>query len=582
MSDPGEKDGAATSRLRVEYALLLELSQAIGTTLDLAVLVQVISDGTARLLGVETTALYLVEDSDLVLAATTPPLDPGMPDTLRRMRCEDHPHIAKVIETLQPVVLEDMSQAELSPAERAVVEQRGLRSLLFLPFGRDGLPVGVLILGTKSEQRRFGEHEIELGLALANQLALAVQNARLHASLKGYTTTLEQQITEQKRLEERLLQAQRMEAMGQIAGGMAHDFNNYLQIIAGYSDMAQSYLPASSDTYQSLALILQAVGRASGLVRGLLAFARRQPLSLRVVDVNQTVEGLLPMLRPLLTERVIVEARFGVRPANVRADPTQLEQILINLCVNARDAMPEGGALTISTTLVPPHEPVPSGVSLPGPGPYVRIAVTDTGQGMDPETCRRAFEPFFTTKEPGAGNGLGLSMVHGLVAQHGGVSHIVTAPNQGTTIELYLPLVPEESTTVAQTPVASDGGTETILFAEDNRMVRDLTLKLLSSVGYSVIVASDGQEAVNLLTQHAQRIDLALLDLVMPHLGGEEVCRALHSLRPEVPVIFASGQGGGGISDPALANSVDVLQKPYRRDELLNKIRRALSKSKRS
>jgi signal transduction histidine kinase len=441
-----ERNEVTTSRLLTERSLLLELSQTISTTLDLGTLVQFIADGTARLLGVETTALYLVEPDGLLLAATTPPLDPGMPESLRRLKREEHPYIDKTLTSQRPWVLADAAKAELSASERAVVEQRNLRSLLFLPFGHDGEPVGVLILGTKNQERRFDD-DLELCLALANQLALAVHNARLHTSLKGYATALERQIAEQARLEERLRHAQKMEALGHLAGGLAHDFNNFLQIISGYSNLAQSQVPAASEAYQSLAHVSQAVERASGLVRSLLTFARRQVLSLRVMDLNNTISGLLPMLRPLLTKKVEVSVQFDIKPANVRADPSQLEQILINLCVNARDAMPEGGSLTITTERAMPSDPRFSSINLPGPGPYVRLAVTDTGKGMDAETCRRAFEPFFTTKGIGAGTGLGLSMVHGLVAQHGGVSHIVTALNQGTTMEVFLPLATEDGAT---------------------------------------------------------------------------------------------------------------------------------------
>jgi two-component system, cell cycle sensor histidine kinase and response regulator CckA len=308
-----------------------------------------------------------------------------------------------------------------------------------------------------------------------------------------------------------------------------------------------------------------------------VAFARRQVLSLQVVDLNRAVEALLPMLRPLLGERISVAAHFGASPACVRADRNQLEQILVNLCVNARDAMPDGGALTIVTERVKPGDDCSARVALPGPGPYLRIAVTDTGRGMDAETRRRAFEPFFTTKELGAGTGLGLSMVHGLVAQHGGVTNIVSEPSQGTTVELFLPAAAYEASAPSEKRTTeSAGGTETILLVEDNAMVRELTLKVLTSAGYSVIAVADGYEAVNLLTQHAQRIDLALLDLVMPRLGGEAVCRALRSQRPRVPVVFASGQGADAAADVATANEAEVLHKPYGREELLGRIRRLL------
>jgi two-component system cell cycle sensor histidine kinase/response regulator CckA len=577
MTDPKIGEPPIPPRFQAEYDLLLELSQAIGTTLDLDVLVQVISDGTTRLLGVETTALYLIEGDEMVLAATTPPLPPGLPVSLRRAKREEHPHAARALASLQPLAVPDALQAPLSPAERVVVESRNLRSLLFLPFGRDQLPVGVLILGTTSGERLFGAHEIDLCRTLANQLAIAVQNARLHANLKDYAAALERQIAEQSRLEEHLRHVQRMEAVGQLAGGVAHDFNNLLQVIAGYSDLARDQSEPGSEAHASLGLVQQAVGRAGALVRQLLAFARRQALALQVVDVNQTIEALLPMLRPLLSERIRVAANFGGTPACVRADRHQLEQILINLCVNARDAMPDGGSLTIATATARPGDADAAHVVLPGPGPFVRVSVEDSGRGMDAETSRRAFEPFFTTKEPGAGTGLGLSMVHGLMAQHAGVAAIRSEVGRGTTVDLFFPAVPAgECVAAGEAEVKTEGGTETILFVEDNAMVHQLTRKLLTGAGYTVLAARDGLEAIELITGAADAIDLALLDLVMPRLGGEAVCRALRERRPEVPVIFASGHGADAIGDPDLARTAATLGKPYTREELLGTIRRVL------
>jgi signal transduction histidine kinase len=383
MLDRAGRDASIPRRLQIECDLLLSLSQAISTTLDLGALVQIISDGTARLLGVETTALYLLEDEEMVLAATTPPLPQDMPASLRRARREDHPHAAQAIVTQQPLLMADTTQVSLPPAERVVVEQRKLRSLLFVPFSQAGVPVGLLILGTMNEQRGFGAHEIDLCRTMTNQLAMAVQNARLHSRLKDYAALLERQIAERSRLEEQLRHAQKMEAVGQLAGGVAHDFNNLLQIISGYSDLVRAGLSVGSEAHESVEIVLQAVESASALVRQLLTFARRQVLSLQVVDLNRAVEALLPMLRPLLGERIRVTTSLGAGAACVRADRNQLEQILVKLCVNARDAMPEGGTLTFETERVGPDDACVTRVVLPGPGTYLRLAVIDTGRGMD-------------------------------------------------------------------------------------------------------------------------------------------------------------------------------------------------------
>lgn len=572
-----EADAVVPPRYQIEQALLLEVSQAITATLELAAVVQVIADGTARLLGVETTAVYLVVGDRLFLGATTPPLDPGIPENLRWARREEHPHIARALASQQAVVLPDTAQAPLSPAERAVVELRGLRSLLYVPFSHQGQPVGLLIVGTMNQQRSFGARDIDLCCTLANQLAVGVQNARLHAGVKAYAAELEHKIAEQKRLAEHLRLVQKMEAVGQLAGGIAHDFNNLLQVVLGYTEMARVEAGAGSEVDEMLELVLQATGRARHLVRQLLAFARRQVLSLQAVDVDRLIAGLLPMLRPLLGAQIAVTAIPAARPAIVRADPNQLEQALINLCINARDAMPNGGNLTLTTD----HRECPNGraghVQLPSAGSYVRIAVTDTGAGMDADTCLRACEPFFTTKAPGHGTGLGLAMVHGLVAQHGGAVDIGSVVGEGTTVSIHLPVADAEpSVAVAAPGKATTSGSETILFAEDDPAVRAMTGALLTGAGYSVLPAQDGVEAVRLIAEHGADIDLALLDVVMPGLGGPQVFRALRAKHPGIPVVFASGYGNA--PDPAItaASRVAMVPKPYTRDELLGKIRELL------
>jgi CheY-like chemotaxis protein len=284
------------------------------------------------------------------------------------------------------------------------------------------------------------------------------------------------------------------------------------------------------------------------------------------------------MLGPLLGERVVLSLRLAAEPSRVLADANQLEQILINLLVNARDAMPTGGTVLIATHAVSVDDPRRQEIDLPGPGPLVRISVTDSGRGMDDETKRRAFDPFFTTKRPGEGTGLGLAMVHGLMAQHGGVANIVSEIGQGATLELYLPTVASQEVVVEQAQIATGAtsGQETILFVDDDDMVRRLTHKLLTTAGYSVLLAQDGAEAVKLIAQHAEKVDLALLDFAMPKVGGEEVFRVLREQRPDVPVVFATGHGAQAITSVAGSRNVDFILKPYSRDELLSRIRRAL------
>ena len=570
------------NRFQLEQRLLLELSQAIGSTLNLDQVVQVIADGTARLIGVETAAVYLVEAGRLYLGATTPPLDGSMAAELRWASPADHPTIASALASGQPVLIADAHRAELSPAELVIVELRHLRSLVFLPFFQEGEPVGVLILGTTSATRTFDARDLDLCRTIANQLAVGVQNARLHTRLKQYAAELEQRIAEEARLSEQLRHAQKMEAVGQLAGGVAHDFNNLLQVIRGFSEIARQGLDAKSEAHEAIASVLTATDRASILVRQLLSFARKQVLCVRLVDVNQIIRDLLPMLRPVMGERISLSHCSAVATAPVRADANQLEQVLINLCMNAREAMPEGGAVTLESDVMLADAEQCERQRLPRPGPYVRISVSDTGRGMDEETRRRAFEPFFTTKGPGVGTGLGLAIVHGIVAQHGGATKLHSEPGTGTTVHLYLPASAEEASSASvQTSQPARHGTETILVAEDSPMVQKLAGKVLSRLGYRVLLACDGKEAIHLVDANAATIDLALLDVVMPNGGGQAVFEHLRKRRPDIPVLFATGYGPDmGKLDLTSIAHVGVLQKPYGLEQLADAIRRALDAGK--
>jgi signal transduction histidine kinase len=566
-----------TPRHQLEQDLLLEVSQAVSSTLDLEAVLQIIADGTARLVGVETAAVYVFEGDRLFLGATTPPLDPSLPETFRWASIDDHPHIGEAIRSRAPLALPDAPCSALSPAERVIVEARNLRSLLFLPFCLEQTPIGVLILGTTTCEHVFDAREINLCRTITNQLAVSVQNARLHTSLKRYASELEQQIAEQKQLEQQLRQAQKMEAVGQLAGGVAHDFNNLLQVMQGFTSLARMEVHPDSSAYASLGFVLQATERAGLLVRQLLAFGRRHVLSLAIVDLNAIVDNLMPMLCPLLGENITVEHRLATPLDVVEADPSQLELVLINLCVNARDAMPGGGTIVVTTGNVIVDEQLCHGLGLPHAGAYVCLEVADSGCGMTAETQARVFEPFFTTKGPGHGTGLGLSTVHGLVAQHRGSVHIDSAVDIGTRMKIYLPV----ATAVKKDAVSShlpavSCGTETILVAEDEPRVLELTRASLAAAGYKVFTAANGVEALAVIESLAHQLDLAILDVMMPQLGGEDVQRRLHELRPGLPVVFASGYGRKTHADQSQQEGIAFLQKPYGREELLRKVREML------
>jgi two-component system, cell cycle sensor histidine kinase and response regulator CckA len=386
-------------------------------------------------------------------------------------------------------------------------------------------------------------------------------------------------ITARKRLEEQLLQAQKMEAIGRLAGGVAHDFNNLLTVINGYSANVLENLPAQDPLFQELEEICKAGERAAALTRQLLAFSRRQVLTPRVLDLNIVVAEMDRMLRRLLGEDIHLVTTLDRSLASVYADPGQMEQVIMNLAVNARDAMPRGGRLLIETTNVEldsAYEQQRSGVV---PGSYVMLAVSDNGCGMDQNTQARIFEPFFTTKPPGQGTGLGLSTVFGIVQQSGGHIWVYSELGQGTTFKVYMPVSrakPQpEKTRIAAKPAT---GSETILVVEDEDGVRNLIRTVLKRAGYQVMDARHGEEALQLAESHAGSIDLVMTDVVMPQISGRELATRLSALHPESRLLFMSGYTDSsvvqqhGFLDP----QTPFLQKPFTPAVLTGKVREIL------
>ena len=401
----------------------------------------------------------------------------------------------------------------------------------------------------------------------------------------GKTTNyvaVKRDITQEIKLEGQLRQAQKMEAVGQLAGGVAHDFNNLLQAILGYGDLALDEAGADSPVRASVEEILKAGKRAKTLVRQLLAFSRRQVLKMKDVDLNDVIANLMKMIRRVIGEHITLDTVAGHDLGIVRADPGQIEQILMNLCVNARDAMPDGGTITIETENVRIDEAFCETHSWAEPGRYALLSVTDTGCGMDEKTLRSVFEPFFTTKGLGTGTGLGLSTVYGLVKQHGGMVHVYSEVGKGTTFKVYLPLIERSAAIVGdriKAPVP--GGTETILLAEDDDMVRKLTTTILRHGGYTVLAASDGEEALRVFEDHADEINLVLLDVVMPKLGGRAVCERIRHVRPDLRFLFTSGYSMNAIhTNFVLDEGLQLIQKPCQRDDLLRKVRDVLDKGR--
>jgi two-component system cell cycle sensor histidine kinase/response regulator CckA len=388
-------------------------------------------------------------------------------------------------------------------------------------------------------------------------------------------------VSEQRQLEEKFRQAQKMEAVGRLSGGVAHDFNNLLGVIIGYAEFLQESLDPENSLRDSVDEILKAGKRAASLTRQLLAFSRQQVLDPKVLDLNVVVLDMDKMLRRLIGEDIELSTVLGPDLGRLKADQSQLEQVLLNLVVNARDAMPQGGKLLIDTQNMMMDEAFVRRYPYPvQPGPYVCLTVTDSGIGMDAETKARAFEPFFTTKEKGKGTGLGLSTVYGVVKQSGGYIDIYSAPGAGTTFKIYLPRVDDAITTDAPIGAATSfTGNETILLAEDESSLRTLTRNTLELCGYKVLEAKDGLEALEVSERFKGPIDLLLTDMVMPGMGGRQLAQELTRRRPEIRLAYMSGYTGQAVGSqgPVDPGSVFLL-KPFTREMLTRKIREALDR----
>jgi PAS domain S-box-containing protein len=389
-------------------------------------------------------------------------------------------------------------------------------------------------------------------------------------------------ITQRKQLEDELRQAQKMEAVGLLAGGVAHDFNNLLTVVTGRTHLLLAKLQADDPARRSVELIQKTADRAAALTRQLLAFSRKQVLQRKVLDLNATVAEVSAILRRLIGEDVELLLTLGPRAGCVNADRGQLEQVLLNLAVNARDAMPQGGTLSLETDQVRLETPPAGRPDALPPGPYSVLRVIDTGTGMDEATQARIFEPFFTTKERGKGTGLGLSTVHGVVRQHGGSVTVRSAVGAGTTFEIYLPQVQVEPEGVDGAESARPAaGHETLLLVEDEDDVRELAREVLERQGYTVVEASDGAEALSLFEREGSRIDFILTDVVMPRMSGRELVDRVRASRPSIPVLYMSGYTEDAIVRHGVRDaSVLMLSKPFGPADLVSKVREVLDKSR--
>jgi len=424
----------------------------------------------------------------------------------------------------------------------------------------------------KYEVMPFPERYQELAASLASQAAVALENARLYPEI-------ERSYQELSRTQAELAQSQKMEAIGRLAGGVAHDFNNLLTIIMGRAVIGLTQVSGGHPAHQALESIKAAADRAAALTQQLLAFSRKQTIQPRVVDLNGVLVGLGPMLQRLVGEDVEFKIEQNGPLWSVLADPGQLEQVIFNLTVNARDAMPHGGRLTLETSNILRGDPVVNLPNTASGGAYVMLTVADTGVGMDPETQARIFEPFFTTKEFNRGTGLGLSTVHGIVSQHGGVVLVDSIVGQGTTFRILLPRAEAAPEIVGPVPAAPTAprGTETVLLVEDDGEVRQLVREILMATGYAVLEAADPAVAKELCVTSTVPVSLLVTDVVMPGMSGPQLAQSIKGICPGMKVLYLSGYTADalhryGVEDPEIA----LLTKPFLPEQLARSVRQVL------
>ncbi len=462
--------------------------------------------------------------------------------------------------------------------ERAPLEAYDSRhTTIGLPLIHEGHFEGTLGLSYHDRRRRFDQDIIAILERLSELASIALDNNRLYERMNLELAERKRAAEESQRLQEQLLEARKMESIGRLAGGVAHDFNNMLQVILGHVEIGSSNVNPSHPVYKDLTEIGKAAERSADLTRQLLAFARRQTAAPKVLDLNGTVSGMLEMLRRLIGEDINLVWKPGSNLWQIKVDPFQLDQILVNLSANARDAISGIGTMTIETAniVLDRDSCAETGFT---PGDYVLMAVSDDGSGMDEETLDHVFEPFFTTKEIGKGTGLGLPTVYGIVRQNEGFVNITSQPGGGTCVRIYLPRMANEAASTSkqfrQKPAVVP---ETILLVEDEEMILSLGKAILERHGYSVLASRDPQEALEMVQSYDSPVDLLITDVVMPNMNGRDLEEKVKRLNPGIKVVFMSGYTSDVIdSCGVIEQNVHFLQKPFSVSSLVMKVREAL------
>jgi two-component system cell cycle sensor histidine kinase/response regulator CckA len=548
---------------------LLALNRELSRIQPLESLLGRIAEACGALLGTDSVGFRLLEGDDLVVAGTW---GEGKEALLSQRLKIGEGLSGRVAATGEPLmVLDPANDSRMAPAYQVVWRRFGFRAYLGVPVKVGARVVGVLSTQTRRAEA-FSPADLTAAKAFASQAAVALENSRLLQETRRAYEELAQ-------TQSQLTQANKMEAVGRLAGGIAHDFNNLLTVILGRSHLLMGPLRAGDPLRQGIELIEKTAGRAADLTRQLLAFSRKQILQPTSLDLNGVVADMEEMLGRLIGEDITLVTTFDPELGLVTADPTQVEQVIINLVVNARDAMPWGGRLSIETANVDLDVAYVRRHAGSRVGAHVRVAVGDTGVGMPSEVQAHIFEPFFTTKGPGLGTGLGLATVYGIVKQSEGYIEVDSEPGRGTTFSIYLPRVAEALAPAKPKAAAAQipRGTETVLLVEDEEEVRALARDFLRSTGYTVLDARHGGEALLACERHAGPIQLMVTDVVMPQMSGRELAERLASLRPKMKVLYMSGYTDNAVlRHGVLDANTTFLQKPFMLDALAWKVREVL------
>ncbi len=548
---------------------LLGLGRELSRIQPVESLLTRVAEACGRLLDASSVAFRLVEGDDLVICGTWGPTDETLSPKPLKIGGSLTGIVAITGESL--AVRDPVSDPRLDPARGESYRRLGIRAFLGTPVKIKDQVVGVLTVRSARDEG-FSPGDVEMAAAFASQAGIALENSRLYQEIQRAFDGLSHTQTQ-------LVQAQKMEAIGQLAGGIAHDFNNLLTVIGGRSHLLLKRLTSDDPARRDVELIQKATDRATAMTRQLLAFSRKQVLEPRSLDLNALVEELAPVLARLIGAEIELVILPGMGLGRVMADPGQIEQVIMNLLVNSRDAMAGGGTLRIETDNRDLQAAVPHGQGQIPPGPYVTLTVRDTGCGVDSTTLARIFEPFFTTKEPGKGTGMGLSTVYGIVNQSGGYIGVDSTVGQGTTVTIYLPRTTAPAA-LAKTRASGARlvrGQETILLVEDEEAVRQLASEILTACGYHVLDTGDPQQALAIGAAHPGKIHLLLTDIVMPGIRGPALAAQALVRYPDMRVLYMSGYADEMIGAHGAAEPVgSFLPKPFTPQSLARAVRSAL------